>query len=38
LRTGDYPFLRSGKVGLSVSAERVIPVLIDFLEFVLRVP
>lgn len=38
LRTGDYPFLSSGKVGLSVSAERVIPVLIDFLEFVLRVP
>jgi len=38
LRTGDYPFLSSGRVGLSVSAERVIPVIIDFLQFVVRIP
>lgn len=38
LRTGDYPFLPEGKVGLSVSTSNIIPVVIDFLQFVVRVP
>lgn len=38
LRTGDYPFLSGGKVGLSVSTTSVIPVVVDFLQFILSVP
>jgi hypothetical protein len=38
LRTGDYRFLESGQVGLSVSTSYAIPVVVDFLEFILSVP
>lgn len=38
LRTGDFPFLDSGQVGLSVSTSYAIPVIVDFLQFVLSVP
>ncbi len=37
LRTGDFPFLSSGQTGLSVSTSRIIPVVIDFLKYVLTV-
>lgn len=38
LRTGDFPFIPEGQAGLSVSTSNVIPVVIDFLQFALRIP
>jgi hypothetical protein len=38
LKTGDYPFLKEGKVGLSVATSYAIPVVVDFLQFILSVP
>ncbi len=38
LRTGDYRFLPEGQVGLSVSTTYVIPVAVDFLQYILTVP
>lgn len=38
LSTGDYRFLPEGRVGLSVSTSYAIPVVVDFLQFILSVP
>ena len=38
LRTGDYRYLENGQVGLSVSTSYAIPVVVDFVEFIMSVP
>jgi len=38
LRTGEYRYLPEGQVGLSVSTTSVIPVVVDFLQYILSVP
>jgi hypothetical protein len=38
LRTGDFRFLPDGQVGLSVSTTFAIPVVVDFLKYILSVP
>ena len=38
LKTGGFPFLSTGQVGLSVSTSYAIPVEVDFLQFVMSVP
>jgi len=38
LRTGEFRFLESGQVGISVSTSYAIPVVVDFLQYILSVP
>ncbi len=38
LRTGNFPYLGDGQVGVSVSTSYAIPVVVDFLQFVMSVP
>ena len=38
LRTGDFRFLGEGQVGLSVSTSYAIPVVVDFLQYIMSVP
>lgn len=38
LKTGNFSFLDKGQVGVSVSTSYAIPVIVDFVQFILSVP